>query len=103
LPPLAAVEVDILGMKKRVIIKVYGSVQGVFFRASVFGKAQELLLTGWVCNEPDGAVKAVAEGEEEKLKQLIQYCQSGPEFANVQKLKVKWEEANGEFNGFMIK
>jgi len=90
-------------MKKRVIIKAHGAVQGVFFRASVFGKARELLLTGWVCNEKDSTVKAVAEGEEEKLKQLVQYCQSGPEFANVQRVEVEWEEANGEFSEFVIK
>jgi len=90
-------------MKKRVIIKVHGTVQGVFFRVSVFGKARELLLTGWVRNERDGLVKVVAEGEEEKLKRLVQYCQSGPEFANVQRIEVEWEEANGEFNEFMIR
>jgi acylphosphatase len=90
-------------MDKRVIIKIQGSVQGVFFRAHVFDKAQELHLAGWVKNERDGSVKAVVEGEEEKLKELIVQCQSGPEFANVQKVEVEWEEANGEFSEFMIK
>ena len=90
-------------MKKRVIIKVAGKVQGVFFRASIFNKAQQLLLGGWVRNQKDGGVKVTAEGGEEKLKELVKYCQSGPEFANVERLDVKWEEANGEFNEFMIK
>lgn len=90
-------------MKKRVVIKVIGKVQGVFFRASIFNKAQELLLDGWVRNEKDGGVKVKAEGDEQKLKELARYCQSGPEFANVKRLDIKWEEASGEFNGFMIK
>ncbi len=90
-------------MNKRVIIKVSGAVQGVFFRVYIFDKAQEILLTGWVSNEPDGTVKVVAEGEEEKLKKLIEYCKEGPKFANIQKLDVKWEEANGEFSEFVIK
>jgi len=33
-------------MNKRVIIKVSGAVQGVFFRAHIFDKAQEILLVG---------------------------------------------------------
>jgi acylphosphatase len=90
-------------MNKRVSIKIHGQVQGVFFRASVFAKARELLLAGWVRNESDGSVRVVAEGDEEKLKQLVAHCQSGPEFANVQKLDVEWEEANGEFNEFVIR
>lgn len=90
-------------MKKRVIIKVQGTVQGVFFRASVAEKAKELGLNGWARNAADGTVEILAEGEEENLKQLIKYCQGGPEFANVQRVEVKYEEANGEFSRFMIK
>jgi acylphosphatase len=90
-------------MNKRVNIKIHGQVQGVFFRAHVFDKALELHLSGWVKNERDGSVNAVAEGDEEKLRELIVQCQSGTEFANVQKVEVEWEEATGEFSEFMIK
>ncbi|OIO48462.1 MAG: acylphosphatase [Parcubacteria group bacterium CG1_02_40_82] len=90
-------------MNKRVIIKVSGAVQGVFFRAHIFDKAQEILLVGWVSNEPDGTVKIVVEGEEEKLKKFIEYCKEGPKFANVENLDVKWEEAKGEFEKFEIR
>lgn len=90
-------------MRKRVIIKVSGAVQGVFFRAHIFDKAQEILLVGWVFNEPDGTVKIVAEGEEEKLKKLIEYCKEGPKFAKIEKIKVKWEEAKNEFKEFEIR
>lgn len=44
-------------------MKIFGRVQGVFFRDFVQRKAKELNLSGWVENEPDGTVQIVAEGE----------------------------------------
>ena len=90
-------------MIKRAIIKVRGKVQGVFFRAYCADEAQKLGLGGFVCNEPDESVKIIGEGEEEKLRKFISYCQSGPEFAKVDKVEVKWEEASGEFKEFGIR
>lgn len=90
-------------MNKRAIIQVYGSVQGVFFRAFVLEKAKDLGLVGWVTNKPNGIVNILAEGDENSLKKLIQYCQSGPKFAKVDRVEVKWEEAEGEIKNFVIK
>lgn len=90
-------------MIKRLNITIFGEVQGVFFRTNTQAMAKELGLTGWVRNETDGAVKILAEGDEEKLEKLIKYCQGGPKFAKVQRVEVKWEEGTGEFDGFEIK
>lgn len=90
-------------MKKQVIIKVLGMVQGVFFRAFVEEKAKELGLVGWVRNEEKGTVKIVAEGQEEPLKKLIDYCQQGSRFAKVDKVEVEWLQATGEFSDFEIR
>ena len=62
---------------KHVNIKIYGKVQGVFFRDSSQRKAKELNLSGWVRNELDGTVQIVAEGEEKNLKELIEWCRAG--------------------------
>lgn len=53
---------------KRAEIKVSGQVQGVFFRQGVKEEAERLGLTGWVRNEDEGTVNAVAEGKEEQCK-----------------------------------
>jgi acylphosphatase len=45
-----------------------GHVQGVGFRATVCKLAQEHGLTGWVRNEPDGSVLAIAEGTPEAIR-----------------------------------
>ncbi len=91
-------------MKKRVVLKIYGKVQGVFFRDSAQRKAKELNLSGWVRNEPDGTVQIVAEGEEKDLKELIEWCRvGGAEYARVDKVNIEWLEPSGQFNNFIVK
>jgi acylphosphatase len=64
-------------------IRIYGKVQGVFYRASTKEKADELGLKGFVRNEPDGSVYAEAEGTNEQLDKLINWCRQGPVGAKV--------------------
>lgn len=90
-------------MRKCLSITIYGRVQGVFFRDSVQRQAQKLNLTGWVKNESDGTVVIVAEGEEEKLKELIKWCYNGPRQAKVEKVEIAWAETNEEFKKFEIR
>lgn len=89
-------------MMKRVTIIIFGEVQGVFFRANTQAKAQGLGLAGWVKNEADETVKILAEGEQEQLEKLIDYCRRGHKLAKVQRVEVKWEGATGEFKNFGI-
>lgn len=70
-------------MIKRFQIRVSGRVQGVFFRKNAQQKARTLTLKGFVRNEPDGSVYIEAEGEEEQLHQLIEWCKKGPPLAMV--------------------
>lgn len=90
-------------MRKRVILKIYGKVQGVFFRDSNRRKAGELNLSGWVRNEPDGTVLVVAEGQEEDLKELIEWCRNGSDHAKVDRVDTEWFEPTGQFDGFIVK
>ena len=70
-------------------ITIHGLVQGIFFRAFVQKNAQDLNLTGWAKNQPDGTVAAFAEGKPDDIKKLIQICQKGPPEANVAKVESK--------------
>lgn len=88
--------------KKRVVIKIYGLVQGVSFRYYTREEAQKLNLSGWVKNEPDGSVTIVAEGEEKNLKKLINWAKSGPSFAQTEDIKIQWQEPQGE-EGFEMR
>lgn len=77
-------------------IHVTGKVQGVFFRASAREKATQLGVVGTVRNLPDDSVLIEAEGDPEKVEELIKWCQTGPERAKVQKV----ETAEGTVKGF---
>ena len=82
-------------MKKHVTIRVYGKVQGVFFRQTSMEKAQEHGLTGFAQNEPDGSVYIEAEGDETRLTSFITWCQSGPPAAKVTKVTAEEDELKG--------
>lgn len=90
-------------MNKCVILKVYGRVQMVLFRDSARRRARKLGITGEVTNNSDGTVTVIAEGPENRLKELIQWCYNGPILARVEKVDVKWQDATGRFNSFKIK
>ena len=49
-------------------------------------KASELGVTGFVHNEPDGSVYLEAEGDEDTLKKLMEWCWEGPAEAEVKKV-----------------
>lgn len=90
-------------MKKQIILKIYGRVQMVMYRDSARRQARKLGLIGWIMNDSDGAVKLIAEGEEENLKQFIDWCYNGPILAKVDKIDIKWQEATSQFKEFEIK
>lgn len=67
---------------------VAGRVQGVWFRESTRRRAQELHLTGWVRNLPDGRVQGRAFGAEAAIDRLIEWLHEGPEQASVTSVEV---------------
>ena len=73
-------------------IRVYGMVQGVFFRESARTHAHALDINGFARNESDGSVYIEVEGEEENLKQFVEWCHRGPERADVMRVEVEESE-----------
>ena len=57
-------------------IVCYGRVQGVGFRYYAVNKANQLGLTGWVKNLPDGTVEMEVQGEKPLIDQLIIFLQN---------------------------
>ncbi|MBI5621280.1 acylphosphatase [Candidatus Falkowbacteria bacterium] len=89
-------------MLKAVKIRITGAVQGVSFRQSILERAEANSITGWVKNTPDGAVEAMAEGEEGALTKLLDYCQSGPSGARVQAVETQWLHQPPQCGEFII-
>lgn len=86
--------------KIRVRLIIEGRVQGVWFRDSTRHKAMALGVTGWVRNRRDGTVEVLAEGPEERVKELVSWCHEGPPAAKVSRVHEIQEDWQGEFNAF---
>lgn len=85
---------------RRVRLTASGQVQGVFFRASTRDEARRLGVTGWVRNLPDGTVEAEAQGDEDAVESLIEFCRRGPGHATVTGLRVEDLDAVADERSF---
>ena len=68
-------------------VRVYGMVQGVWFRAWTAREAAALGLDGWVRNRIDGSVEALFQGPEAAVEEMILRCRVGPPAARVDRLE----------------
>jgi acylphosphatase len=88
---------------ERAHVLVSGRVQGVFFRDSTRQKAEELGLAGWVKNVPDGQVEALFEGPSERVREMVRWCEEGPQHASVEKVSSDFASASGDLEGFEVR
>ncbi len=89
---------------RRLEARIYGVVQGVWYRASTRDQANRLGgLTGWVRNRVDGSVELMAEGPEDTLGRLLAWCRKGPPGASVDEILETWAEPKGEFSQFHVR
>uniref|UniRef100_A0A7J3ZK60 Acylphosphatase n=1 Tax=Fervidicoccus fontis TaxID=683846 RepID=A0A7J3ZK60_9CREN len=91
-----------MAKKVRTHLRIYGRVQGVFFRAHMRDKALEHGVTGWVRNNPDGSVEAVIEGDLESVMRVVCWALRGPPLARVERVVLEWQKYTGEFSEFRI-
>jgi acylphosphatase len=81
---------------------VTGRVQGVFFRAWTRQQAEELGVTGWVRNCPDGRVDLHVEGEAAAVEELLSRLHRGPPAAQVEDVHV-WDVDTFDYDGFEVR
>ncbi len=78
-----------------------GSVQGVGFRYTTQRFANDLKLTGWVKNLPDGRVEMMVEGPRERIETLI-FKLDQHYGAKITRKEVDWLDARSQFKGFEV-
>ena len=88
---------------KRLEAIITGRVQGVGYRNFAWKKAKELGLTGYVRNQVDGTVLAVAEGNAATLSDLISQLRRGPLLARVDDIREEYSTATGEFEDYEVR
>ena len=89
-------------MKKSACIYLYGIVQGVGMRYSVYRKAVSLGLLGYVKNMIDGSVKIEVEGDETSILLLLDYVKKDVRWARVERTKIIWKDYEGKYKLFEI-
>jgi acylphosphatase len=89
-------------MDQRLHAVVRGRVQGVSFRYETLRKANQLGVTGWVRNRPDGSVEVMAEGDRGRLNRLLDFLWQGPPAARVSEVETHWFAATGAFENFEV-
>jgi len=84
-------------------MKIFGRVQGVWFRAHTQKEAQRLGLAGWVRNTPDGAVEVHVQGDQGPVEDLLSWCYQGPPGARVDKIDYNKTPVDDALEGFSIR
>ena len=90
---------DQIAMKARVT----GHVQGVAFRAWTRSRAVRLGLSGWVCNEDNGSVSALFDGEKDAVQTMIDELWEGPGAASVSDVQTEMADHDTTLKGFRIR
>lgn len=70
-------------MANAVKVRIRGQVQGVFFRAWIKEKANELGIQGWVRNRLDGTVEALFVADKQAVDEMVKAVREGPPNAKV--------------------
>jgi acylphosphatase len=89
--------------EERAHVFVSGQVQGVSFRDATRSQAQQLGLNGWVRNTEDSRVEALFEGKPDAVREMIEWCKSGPSSADVEDVSVENESPSGDLSGFEVR
>ena len=89
-------------MNKQALLNITGHVQGVFYRAHAKEKADQLHLTGYAKNMPDGSVEALIQGSEENIKSFIDWAHEGSPKAKIDQIKISWQTAKDKFTDFIV-
>ncbi|MBI2649537.1 MAG: acylphosphatase [Thaumarchaeota archaeon] len=84
-------------------INVFGRVQRVGYRRFVLDTAQELGVAGYVRNEVNGSVVIFAQGESERMKELLKRLRSPPPPAMVKDIVQSGARARPNLRHFGIK
>lgn len=87
---------------KHYSITVVGKVQGVYFRVSTKAVADQLGIKGYVVNQPDGSVYVEAEGDKWNLDLFLEWCEEGPEEAEILAVTTTEGEMKG-YKNFVVK
>ena len=88
---------------KRYRASLFGEVQGVGMRMSVYRLAKALGLTGWVYNEPDGRVALEVQGESLPLLRFWDALPDCARWAQIERIDRREIPIEKEETAFLVR
>ena len=82
--------------------KVYGKVQGVWFRKYTLDSARDIGVVGMVKNLVDGTVLVNASAKDENLRKFKELLENGSPNSRVDEIDYSWEDSSIEYSTFEI-
>ena len=102
-PPIRKTSDEEVAVVKAVAVRVSGSVQGVYYRASARHEGERLGLRGWVRNEPGGGVTLHVQGDAAAVDAMLSWCRVGPPAARVSRVEVTDAASDESIFGFEVR
>ena len=88
---------------KAVAVRVSGTVQGVYYRASARHEGERLGLRGWVRNADGGGVALHLQGDGAAVDAMLGWCRVGPPAARVSRVEVGDAELDESLSAFEVR
>lgn len=89
--------------ERTVLVRYFGQVQGVGFRATARSIAQGFKLRGWVKNEPDGSVSLIATAEAAELDAFLKAVRTSRLGGHIHREVVEPQQHPASAYGFDIR
>ena len=90
-------------MMKAVAVRVSGTVQGVYYRASARHEGERLGVRGWVRNADGGGVALHLQGDRAAVDAMLGWCRVGPPAARVSRVEVGDAELDESLSAFEVR
>lgn len=84
-------------------ITIYGRVQGVNLRRRIVTVATGLGLKGYVSKNSQNGLEIIAQGEEKRLQELLNWCQKAYFPAKISGMNFSWQLPGKPFSKFSLK
>jgi acylphosphatase len=87
----------------RARILIEGRLQNINFRYHTQQQAKTLGLKGFVRNLSDGRTEIEVQGNEEKVEQMLEWCQQEPHGSFIKRILFRYDETVDRYTDFTVR
>lgn len=84
-------------------ILIEGRFQGINFRYNTQKQARKLGLGGFVRTLSDGRIEIDVQGDEQKVDQILAWCQDEPQSSHIRTIMYRYDEPTERISDFTVR